>query len=118
MSITPPFLKLYKFNIRTYKEEKGYEQQIELFINQTFKKSMNKSKTMKRAYMKPEVEIISTETDTQLLNGSFQGGHNGTTTGGDLGDSGDNGHTGGESGGGMGDAKNGFFDTSEWDDRE
>ena len=36
---------------------------------------MNKSKKMKLPYMQPETTVIYMEPDTQLLNGSFQGGH-------------------------------------------
>jgi len=76
---------------------------------------MNKEQTTKSAYMKPEIKVLPISADMHLLQGSFQGGHNGGTSGGDLGDSGDNGHNGGESGGGMGDAKRYFFDLEEWD---
>lgn len=77
-------------------------------------KLMNDNKAKKRAYRKPETEVILIKTGPQPLCGSFQGGHNGDTSGGDLGDGKENGHTGGESGGGMGDAKQGFFARGEW----
>lgn len=77
---------------------------------------MNDNQTSKRAYVKPETEVIATGCCTQLLNGSFQGGHNGGVSGGDLGDSGDNGHNPVEPGGGLGDAKRGFFDLDGWDE--
>lgn len=75
---------------------------------------MNKGQTAKLTYVKPETEVLHVGTDFLLLNGSFQGGHNGGVSGGDLGDSGDNGHAGAESGGGMGDARPGFFDFDVW----
>lgn len=77
---------------------------------------MNNVQTMKLTYVKPKAEVLRIATDMQLLNTSFQGGHNGGTSGGDLGDSGDNGHTGAESGGGgLGDAKRGTFTAERWD---
>ncbi len=76
---------------------------------------MNNNKAKKRAYQSPEMSVILIQPGTtQMLCGSFLGGHTGGESGGDLGDGGGNGHTGGESGGGMGDAKQGWFDTDAW----
>ena len=57
-------------------------------------KLMNDNKAKKRAYRKPETEVILIKTSPQPLCGSFQGGHNGGTSGGD--------------------AKQGFFARGEW----
>ncbi|EHG21195.1 hypothetical protein HMPREF9332_01824 [Alloprevotella rava F0323] len=79
---------------------------------------MNKGQIAKLSYTKPESYVLHIGTEMQPLCGSFQGGHNGSTSGGDLGDSGNNGHNSGESGGSMGDTRREWNQSSSfslWD---
>ena len=76
---------------------------------------MNKNQLRRRAYLPPTTCAIATSCEGRPLCGSFEGGHNGDTSGGDLGDSGDNGHNGSESGGSMGDTRKEWINSSLWD---
>lgn len=75
---------------------------------------MNNNAMLKKAYRSPQIVFLELMEVSHLLDASFQGGHNGAVSGGDLGDGGAAGHNPGQSGGSNGDARRALWGENGW----